>query len=87
MAGGFRNWQAEGRPVTADIPSFTAARFDASLDQTKLRSIDQIQANIESGEELVLDARAANRFDGSQPEARPGSGAFPRSCPPRAPVG
>jgi thiosulfate/3-mercaptopyruvate sulfurtransferase len=72
MAGGFRNWQAEGRPVTADIPSFTATSFDASLDQTKLRSIDQIQANIESGEELVLDARAANRFDGSQPEARPG---------------
>ena len=72
MAGGFRNWKAKGLPVTADIPSFAATRFSASLDATKLRAIDQIQANIESGQELVLDARAANRFDGSQPEARPG---------------
>lgn len=72
MAGGFRNWKAKGLPVTADIPSFAATRFSASLDATKLRAIDQIQANIESGKELVLDARAANRFDGSQPEARRG---------------
>lgn len=72
MSGGFRNWQAEDRPVTADIPSFVATSFNAKLDATKLRSINQIQANIETGEELVLDARAANRFDGSQPEARPG---------------
>lgn len=72
MSGGFRNWQAAGHTVTKDIPSFEAASFNATLDATKLRSINQIQANIESGDELVLDARAANRFDGSQPEARPG---------------
>jgi len=72
MAGGFRNWQAEGRPVTTEIPSFAAASFSATLDSTKLRSIEQIQANIETNADLVLDARAANRFDGSQPEARPG---------------
>lgn len=72
MAGGFRNWKAKGRPVTSDIPSFAASRFNANLDTTKLRAIDQLQANIESRAELVLDARAANRFDGSQPEARPG---------------
>ncbi|MDA0787518.1 MAG: 3-mercaptopyruvate sulfurtransferase [Proteobacteria bacterium] len=72
MTGGFDAWQAEGRPVTTDIPSFAPARFKASLDASKLRSIEQILGNIESGEELVLDARAANRFDGSQPEARPG---------------
>lgn len=72
MNGGFRKWQAEDHPVTTDIPSFAATSFTARLDGTKLRSIEQIQANIESGAELVLDARAANRFDGSQPEARPG---------------
>lgn len=72
MTGGFRKWQAEGRPVTADVPSFAAATFKANLDPGKLRSIAQIQANIETAGELVLDARAANRFDGSQPEARAG---------------
>ncbi|MEP4380489.1 MAG: 3-mercaptopyruvate sulfurtransferase [Alphaproteobacteria bacterium] len=72
MAGGFRNWQADGRPVTTDIPTFATASFNAELDATNLRSIEQIQANLNSKTDLVLDARAANRFDGSQPEARPG---------------
>jgi thiosulfate/3-mercaptopyruvate sulfurtransferase len=72
MSGGFRNWKAKGLPVTSDIPAFPATTFSARLDATKLRAIEQIQANIASGVELVLDARAANRFDGSQPEARPG---------------
>jgi thiosulfate/3-mercaptopyruvate sulfurtransferase len=72
MTGGFRNWQAEGRPVATEIPSPAPAVFKATRNESALRSIDDIQANIESGAELVLDARAANRFDGSQPEARPG---------------
>jgi thiosulfate/3-mercaptopyruvate sulfurtransferase len=72
MTGGFRNWQAEGRPVTTDVPSFAPVRFRATRDDSRLRSIDDIRANIETGEELVLDARAANRFAGSEPEARPG---------------
>lgn len=72
MSGGFRKWNSENRAVTADVPDHPPATFNAVFDASAVRSIDQIQANIESGEELVLDARAANRFDGSQPEARPG---------------
>ena len=72
MTGGFRNWQTEGRPVTADVPSFAPTRFDARLDANKLRSIEQIIANLDAGSDLVLDARAANRFDGSTPESREG---------------
>lgn len=72
MTGGFRKWQAEGRPVTTDVPSPAPAAFDATRNESLLRSIDQIRANLETGAELVLDARAANRFAGSEPEARPG---------------
>jgi thiosulfate/3-mercaptopyruvate sulfurtransferase len=72
MSGGFRTWQAEGRLVSTDVPSPAPATFAATKNESALRSIDQILANIDGGGELVLDARAANRFAGSEPEARPG---------------
>lgn len=72
MTGGFRKWQAENRPATAEVPSPAPALFDATMNASALRSLEQINANIEGGDELVLDARAANRFAGSEPEARAG---------------
>ncbi|MFT5181915.1 MAG: thiosulfate/3-mercaptopyruvate sulfurtransferase [Alphaproteobacteria bacterium] len=72
MTGGFTAWKNEGRPVSAEIPSPAAARFEALFNANMVRSKAQIMANIESGGELVLDARAANRFAGNEPEFRPG---------------
>ncbi|MGB0626595.1 MAG: 3-mercaptopyruvate sulfurtransferase [Alphaproteobacteria bacterium] len=72
MTGGFRTWQAENRPVTTDVATFPQTTFNATRDDTKLRSIEQITANLDSNQELVLDARAANRFAGELPEAREG---------------
>ncbi len=81
MTGGFRAWQSEGRPVTADVPSPAAAAFAAQLNDNMVRSIEQLRANIDSGAELVLDARAPGRFNGTEPEIRPGvrSGHIPGS--------
>lgn len=72
MAGGFRAWQEEGRPVTHEIPSPERAIYNAAFRPEMVRSLAQMQANVESGGELVLDARAAARFAGSEPEFRPG---------------
>ncbi len=81
MTGGFRAWQNEGRPVTAEVPSPPAATFEAQLNQDMVRSLAQMRANLESGAELVLDARAPGRFAGTEPEIRPGvrSGHIPGS--------
>lgn len=81
MTGGFRAWQSEGRPVTDEVPSPPTATFEARLNQGMVRSIAQMRANMDSGAELVLDARAANRFAGTEPEIRPGvrSGHIPGS--------
>ncbi len=81
MTGGFRAWQSEGRLVTADVPSPAAAAFAAQLNDNMVRSIEQLRANIDSGAELVLDARAPGRFNGTEPEIRPGvrSGHIPGS--------
>ncbi|MBO6783662.1 MAG: 3-mercaptopyruvate sulfurtransferase [Alphaproteobacteria bacterium] len=72
MTGGFRNWVAEGRPVTTEVPSPPPASFSAHRNDGALRSIEQMLTNVRDGRELVLDARAPNRFAGSEPEARPG---------------
>jgi len=81
MTGGFRAWQAEGRPVSGDIPTPATATFKAQLHPERVRSLAQLRANLDSGAELVLDARAAGRFNGSEPEIRPGirSGHIPGS--------
>ncbi len=46
-----------------------------------VRTTDQVRDNIESGEELVLDARGPGRFAGTDPEPRAGvrSGHIPGS--------
>jgi len=72
MTGGFRVWRNEGHPVSAEIPTPQAAAFEARFNPNMVRSKAQMRANIDSGAELVLDARAANRFAGTEPEFRPG---------------
>ncbi len=72
MTGGFRAWRNIGHPVTSEIPSPQAAMFVANFNPNMVRSKAQIRANLDSGAELVLDARAAKRFAGTEPEMRPG---------------
>lgn len=82
LNGGLVKWLAEDRPCeggAADITgaAYTPAGFNAGL----VRSIDQIRANIESASDQVIDVRAKGRFDGTEPEPRPGmrSGHIPGS--------
>ena len=72
MTGGFRAWQAEGRPVSDEVPAPAAQTFKARLNAAMVRSKAQMLENLDSSGELVLDARAANRFAGTEPEFRPG---------------
>jgi thiosulfate/3-mercaptopyruvate sulfurtransferase len=72
LDGGLPKWRSEGRPLDVVIPSpqpraFTA-RFDSSLMRSKAALLDNLATNAEQ----VVDARAAGRFDGTTPEARPG---------------
>lgn len=72
LAGGFTAWRAAGRPVTAETPAATPKSFRAVLQPQMVRSLTDMQANLASAAEQVLDARAAARFAGSEPEFRPG---------------
>lgn len=72
LSGGFRKWTAEGCRVTADAYSSGSATFTARFNPHMVRSLDQIVRFAEDESEIVLDARAADRFAGRSPEARPG---------------
>ena len=72
LDGGLPRWLAEGRttesgPATASMPRVFTPRFRPYL----VRGIDEVKAVLANGGQ-VLDARAAGRFSGADPEPRPG---------------
>jgi thiosulfate/3-mercaptopyruvate sulfurtransferase len=83
--GGLKKWRAEGRTVESGEVKAKPAAFKASYDARRVRSIQQMIANVESRAEQVIDARAGERFEGRGVEPRPGlrSGHIPgaRSLP------
>ena len=72
LNGGLKKWRAEGRPVQSGEVTAKPATFKASYDARRVRSIEQMIANVASRSEQVIDARAAERFEGRAPEPRPG---------------
>lgn len=82
LDGGLPKWVGEQRPVeTGAASAFATKTFRPDFRATRLRGIGDMLANIESGRELVLDARAAGRFTAQVPEPRAGmrSGHIPGS--------
>ncbi|MDP6516975.1 MAG: 3-mercaptopyruvate sulfurtransferase [Alphaproteobacteria bacterium] len=72
LDGGMAKWRAEGRPVETGAVEPEPARFNARFDATLVRDLAAVRANIATGREQVLDARAAGRFVGTEPEPREG---------------
>jgi len=72
LDGGLRKWLKEGRPVESGKPMPRERHFTARLNHRLVRDLAQVRANIESRAEQLLDARAAGRFAGTEPEPRPG---------------
>lgn len=81
LNGGLKKWRAEGRPVETGKSSPKPGRFTATFDPAYVRSQAQLVNNLSSHREQLIDARAANRFEGSVAEPRAGlrSGHIPGS--------
>jgi thiosulfate/3-mercaptopyruvate sulfurtransferase len=72
LDGCLPKWLSEGRPVE-DLPPIPRERhFVPHLDRAMVRSFAQVKANLADRRELVLDARSAGRFAGTEPEPRAG---------------
>jgi thiosulfate/3-mercaptopyruvate sulfurtransferase len=81
LDGGLPKWQAEGRPVTDDIPALRERHFTARLNTLLVRDKAQMLDNLAARREQVIDARSRARFEGSAKEPRAGlrSGHIPGS--------
>jgi thiosulfate/3-mercaptopyruvate sulfurtransferase len=81
LDGGLPKWQAEGRPVTDELPVPRERHFTARLNTLLVRDKAQLLENLKSRREQVLDARSRARFAGTAKEPREGlrSGHIPGS--------
>ncbi len=81
LDGGLPKWKAEGRPLDDHPMPPRERHFTARLNDLIVRDRDQMQRNLTTGREQVLDARSAERFRGEGKEPREGlrSGHIPGS--------
>ncbi|MEZ5657179.1 MAG: sulfurtransferase [Burkholderiaceae bacterium] len=81
LDGGLPAWKAAGLPVSTEVPTPRAGgQLQASGEPgMPLRTAGQILANIDTAAELVVDARAAERFRGEAEPIDPVAGHIPGS--------
>jgi thiosulfate/3-mercaptopyruvate sulfurtransferase len=72
LDGGFGKWRAEGRELESGPARPERGTFEARLDPSRVRGLEEMRANLAAGAEQVIDARSAGRFAGTAPEPRPG---------------
>ncbi|NEI69533.1 3-mercaptopyruvate sulfurtransferase [Rhizobium lusitanum] len=85
LDGGLDGWKAEGRPLETVLPAFEPATFKPRFNGSRVVSLDEMRAIVDSGSLQIADARSAGRFAAAEPEPREGmrSGHMPgaRSLP------
>jgi thiosulfate/3-mercaptopyruvate sulfurtransferase len=81
LDGGLPKWIAEGRPTEDRPPQPRERHFTARYNHLMVRDREQVKSNLSNRREQVVDARAAGRFGGTEPEVWPGrrSGHIPGS--------
>jgi thiosulfate/3-mercaptopyruvate sulfurtransferase len=72
LDGGLKKWIAEGRPTGSGAVSVKPATFKATFDAKRVRTMQEMVANLDNQAEQVIDARAGDRFEGRTAEPRPG---------------
>jgi thiosulfate/3-mercaptopyruvate sulfurtransferase len=73
LDGGLPKWRKGGHATqSGEPPAPPAASFRPDFRAAWLRGVGDVLRNVETGAELVLDARAAGRFTGATPEPRAG---------------
>ena len=81
LDGGLAAWQAAGLPLETGTAAAEPANFEAKLRPELVVSVDEVARASAHGSKPIADARSAGRFEGREPEPRPGlpSGHMPGS--------
>lgn len=82
LEGGLDAWKAARLPLETGNPNPPMAHlFETAFRPGMVCSMETVQSEVNAGRAVVLDARSADRFNGTAPEPRPGlrSGHMPGS--------
>ena len=71
LDGGLPKWLAESRPIEHGWRDPHHGDFRSRPDPSLVRSIEQVRADLDGRETVVVDARPAARFTGEAAEPRP----------------
>ena len=77
LDGGVARWQAEQRPLTADVPRVAAAQFQARPQQGWVVDKAEVGHLARDPSALVLDVRAPERYEGRAEPVDPRAGHIP----------
>ena len=81
LDGGLPQWALEGNKITSQLRILSLGNFKSIVQPILIKSIKDIQQNIDSCDFEVVDARSEARFNSRVPEPRKGlrSGNIPNS--------
>ena len=72
LDGGLPAWKAQGGAVEGGEVKRPPAKFKATMDTGAVAMVADVQMALTDGSAQVVDARAAGRFVGRDPDPRPG---------------
>lgn len=72
LDGGMARWRTEGRPVEPGVAPWAPRQFLPRWRPELVRSEAEVRQALAAGALQVLDARSPGRFEGTEPEPRPG---------------
>jgi len=72
LAGGLKSWREAGFELATGDVALPEAEFEASFDPAVVKRVTEVMLISHEGGAQIVDARAANRFNGEVDEPRPG---------------
>lgn len=72
LDGGLPAWTAAGGTLVKGPARPRPRAFQATFNPARIRDLAAVRANLQAATELVVDARSAGRFAGTEAEPRPG---------------
>ncbi|MGQ7846284.1 sulfurtransferase [Granulosicoccus sp. 3-233] len=79
LNGGFAGWQAQGLPVTREVPDVRPGQLSLSLIGDNVISADNLMAELDSPTLSILDVRSEAEFNGTDVRSAMG-GHVPGAC-------
>ena len=70
LDGGLKKWKLENRPLSKEKASLIETNYKASVKNSLIIDLDQVEKNIKNKEFCLVDARGENRFKGLVDEPR-----------------